>query len=64
MSFLSRLLGAWQTRLAKPAGRLAMADVLPLDARRKLLLVRADDRHVLLLIGGAQDIVVGWLPPP
>ena len=64
MTFLARLLAAWQTRLAKPAGRLAMADVLPLDARRKLLLVRADDRLVLLLVGGAQDVVVGWLPPP
>jgi len=64
VTFLARLFAAWRTRLARPAGRLVMADVLPLDARRKLLLVRADDRHVLLLIGGAQDVVVGWLPPP
>lgn len=62
MNQVSRVLAAWRTRIARPSGRIAVADVLPLDARRKLLLVRADDRHVLLLVGGPQDVVVGWLP--
>jgi len=54
----------------RPAGGgvLAVQDVLALDARRRLHLVACDGRRVLLLTGGAQDVVVGWLdrevPPP
>ena len=44
-------------------GLLAVQDVLALDARRRLHLIRCDKRRVLLLTGGAQDIVVGWLEP-
>ena len=32
--------------------------------RRRLLLVHCGERRVLLLTGGAQDVVVGWLDPP
>lgn len=49
----------------RPAGgerRLSVADSIALDARRRLVLVRCDRRQVLLLTGGAQDVVVGWLP--
>ncbi len=42
-------------------GMLAVQDVLMLDARRQLHLVRCGERRVLLLTGGAQDVVVGWL---
>ena len=47
----------------RPAsGRLlAVQDVIPLDARRRLHLIQCDERRVLLLTGGAQDIVVGWI---
>ena len=45
------------------AGSLALEQVLALDARRRLCVVRCDQRRVLLLIGGAQDVVVGWLDP-
>ena len=47
----------------RPAGggALAVQDVLALDARRRLHLIRCDERRVLLLTGGAQDVVVGWL---
>ncbi len=53
------------SRLMQPrgAGRLRIEDQLALDPRRRLLLVRCDDRSVLLLTG-AQDSVVGWLPEP
>ncbi len=44
--------------------RLAVQDTVALDARRRLTLVRCDDRDVLLLTGGAQDVVVGWLSGP
>jgi len=43
-------------------GRLRLEESLALDARRRLLLVRCDGRALLLLTGGAQDQVVGWLP--
>jgi flagellar protein FliO/FliZ len=47
----------------RPAGggALAVQDVLALDTRRRLHLIKCNERHVLLLTGGAQDVVVGWL---
>lgn len=42
--------------------RLAVQEVAALDARRRLVLVRVDGRDLLLLTGGGQDAVVGWLP--
>jgi flagellar protein FliO/FliZ len=47
----------------RPAGGglLTVQDVLALDARRQLHLIRCGDRRVLVLTGGAQDVVVGWL---
>lgn len=47
----------------RPAtGRLlAVQDVLALDTRHRLYLVKCEQRRVLLLVGGAQDTVVGWL---
>jgi flagellar protein FliO/FliZ len=47
-----------------PGGRLSLVQVLALDPRRRLNLVRCDDRHVLVLTGGTQDVVVGWLDEP
>jgi flagellar protein FliO/FliZ len=40
----------------------AVVHVLRLDARRRLHTVRCADRNVLILTGGPQDVVVGWLP--
>jgi flagellar protein FliO/FliZ len=42
-------------------GLLHVQDVLVLDARRRLHLIRCDDRRLLLLTGGSQDVVVGWI---
>jgi flagellar protein FliO/FliZ len=33
-----------------------------LDGRRRLVLVSCDGRTLLLLTGGPQDVVLGWLP--
>jgi flagellar protein FliO/FliZ len=49
---------------ATGTGRIALVQVLALDPRRRLHLVRCDGRHVLLLTGGSEDLVVGWLDPP
>jgi flagellar protein FliO/FliZ len=43
---------------AGPSRRLQMVEALPLDARRRLLLVHCDGRELLLLVGGPQDLVV------
>jgi flagellar protein FliO/FliZ len=43
---------------AGPGRRLQMVEALPLDARRRLLLVHCDGRDLLLLVGGPQDLVV------
>lgn len=48
--------------LPKGGGRLMAVQSLALDSRRRLHLVACDGRQVLLLTGGAQDVVVGWLP--
>jgi flagellar protein FliO/FliZ len=49
--------------LPKPGGRLALVQSLALDPRRRLHLVACDGRQLLVLTGGGQDVVVGWLPP-
>jgi flagellar protein FliO/FliZ len=41
--------------------RIRVLQVLALDTRRRLHLVRCDGRDVLLLTGGTSDLVVGWL---
>jgi flagellar protein FliO/FliZ len=48
-----------------PGKRLQLRETLAIDPRRRLLLVQCDNRCVVLLVG-AQDQVVGWLPdaPP
>jgi flagellar protein FliO/FliZ len=47
---------------AREGRRLAVQEVLAIDARRRLLLLRCDGREVLLLTGGSQDQMLGWLP--
>jgi flagellar protein FliO/FliZ len=42
-------------------GVLSVQDVLALDARHRLHLIQCEDRRVLLLTGGSQDLIVGWL---
>lgn len=56
----------WSGLAARPVGarRLTVVDALALDARRRLTLVRCDGRCVLLLTGGGQDLVVGWVREP
>lgn len=40
---------------------LAVQEMLQLDQRRRLYLIACEQRRVLLLTGGGQDCVVGWL---
>jgi flagellar biosynthetic protein FliP len=53
------------SRFVSPQGRrLHLAESLALDPRRRLLLVRCDNREALLLTGGATDVMLGWIEPP
>jgi flagellar protein FliO/FliZ len=42
--------------------RLAIQEAVALDGRRRVVLLRCDGRDLLLLTGGADDTVIGWLP--
>ena len=57
-------------RVTSPAAgrarrRLSVVEILSVDAKRKLLLIRRDDREHLILLGAGQDLVVesGLIPP-
>jgi len=51
--------------LARGGGqRLGVEEAIALDGRRRVVLLRCDGRGLLLLTGGAQDVVIGWLPEP
>ncbi len=66
--------GAWLARraglstLPGPRGRqrrLAVVEAIALDGKRRLVLVRRDEREHLLLIGGANDLCLDRdLPQP
>jgi flagellar protein FliO/FliZ len=57
------LRGLRAASLARRAGRrLVVEEALALDGRRRLVLVSCDGRALLLLTGGPQDVVLGWLP--
>lgn len=59
--------GARATGIGMRIGkRLVLQETLALDGRRRLVLLRCDGREFLMLTGGTQDVVVGWLPdaPP
>ena len=45
------------------SSRLAVVETLPLDNRRRLLLIRRDDRLHLIMTGGANDLLIETLPP-
>ncbi len=46
------------TKKGSTGHRLALLEVRPIDAKRKLLLIQRDDRQHLLMVGGDTDLVV------
>jgi flagellar protein FliO/FliZ len=46
----------------RPGRRLRIEEALALDPRRRVLLLRCDGRECLVLTGGGQDVMLGWLP--
>jgi flagellar protein FliO/FliZ len=61
---LAQRLARFTGLIPKSGGRLQLEETLALDPRRRLHLVACDGRHVLLLTGGGQDQVIGWLSGP
>ncbi len=49
-------------RVGASSRRMVVREATALDARRRLHLVACDGRELLLLTGGPNDVVVGWLP--
>jgi flagellar protein FliO/FliZ len=60
---LARLLRATGLAPQTSGQRLKLQEVLALDARRRVVILRCDGRDVLLMTGGPQDLCLGWLPP-
>lgn len=59
MAWLARRFGfAPPARLPGQPRRLKVVESLPLDARRRLVLVRRDQTEHLLLVGGANELTV------
>jgi flagellar protein FliO/FliZ len=53
----------WRTQ--PRAGRtLILRESIALDPRRRIHLVQCGQRQVVLLTGGGQDLVVGWMQDP
>lgn len=57
------VLGLFGHRAPSGSGVLAVEEIVPLDPRRRLCLVRCRDQRALVLTGGANDVLLGWLPP-
>ena len=52
------------SRFVSPQGRrLQLSESLALDPRRRLLLVRCDNREALVMTGGSNDVMLGWVEP-
>lgn len=47
---------------AQSGRRLVVGEAMPLDRTRSLRIVSCDGREVLLLVGGGNDVCLGWLP--
>jgi flagellar protein FliO/FliZ len=56
-------LGLWRSQ-PRPGRVLMLRESIALDPRRRLHLVQCGERQVILMTGGGQDIVVGWMPQP
>jgi flagellar protein FliO/FliZ len=65
LTFAARRLGfARTTRGRGNRRRLAIAEVMPVDARRRLVLLKRDNVEHLVLLGPTQDLLIETLTPP
>jgi flagellar protein FliO/FliZ len=47
-----------------PGRILALRESIVIDPRRRIHLVQCGQRQVILLTGGGQDLVIGWIQDP
>jgi flagellar protein FliO/FliZ len=55
--------GLWRSK-PRPGRTLMLRESIALDPRRRVHLVQCGQRQVILLTGGAQDVVIGWMQDP
>lgn len=55
--------GMWRPQ-ARPGRTLILRELIALDPRRRVHLVQCGQRQVVLMTGGGQDLVVGWMQDP
>ncbi len=53
----------WRTQ-PRPGRTLILRESIALDPRRRIHLVQCGERQVILLTGGGQDVVIGWMQDP
>jgi flagellar protein FliO/FliZ len=56
-------MGIWRVQ-PRPGRTLSLVESVALDPRRRVHLIQCGHRQVVLLTGGGQDLVVGWIPDP
>ena len=59
LAFLAKRYGMGYRSVVKNGKRrLAISEIMPLDTKRKLVLIKRDDKEHLIMIGGNHDMVV------
>jgi flagellar protein FliO/FliZ len=53
----------WRTQ-PRSGRTLVLRESIAIDPRRRVHLVQCGQRQVILLTGGGQDVVVGWIQDP
>lgn len=53
----------WRSQ-PRPGRTLILCESIALDPRRRIHLVQCGQRQVVLLTGGGQDLVIGWMQNP
>jgi flagellar protein FliO/FliZ len=56
-------LGMWRSQ-PRPGRTLILRESIALDPRRRVHIVQCGQRQVVLMTGGGQDVVVGWMQDP
>ncbi len=56
-------LGLWRSQ-PRPGRTLILRESIALDPRRRVHIVQCGQRQVVLMTGGGQDLVVGWMQDP
>jgi len=51
----------WRTQPRRPGRTLILRESIAIDPRRRVHLVQCGERQVILLTGGGQDVVIGWM---